>query len=75
MLVQPRLLTSRDMQCAVSLVYYVGPAQTADESRYTAYCDTGLLCCSAQTADESKYAAYCVTGWLCCPAQTADELR
>ena len=44
MLEQPRLLMSRDMQRAVSLVYYVGTAQIADESRYAACCVTGLLC-------------------------------
>ena len=31
------------MQRTVSLVYYVGPAQTADESRYAACCVTVFL--------------------------------
>ena len=38
------LLARQDAQRAVSLVYYVGTAQIADESRYAACCVTGLLC-------------------------------
>ena len=67
------------MQRVVSLVHSVGPAHTADESKYAACCVTGLLCCPAQTADESKYAACCVYWFImlsspCVPCCKSDDM-